>query len=532
MKRKTAALLAAALISALLFPAAPGSAAGEADYGENPARYLYVSVSGSDETGGGTSLSPWKTPHRAVSAARPGDTILLGPGVYDILSPIELPPGVSLEGAGEATVLTSSALTEELGGRYAVLRLVSPPGEGGEKPAGSQHVSHIRFDGAGTATQAIEIQNRRDVAVHDCVIVNFVHTGVGWRATDMDDETPPAEYVTGGRFYRNYMKDNSFYGPDAWGAVYGRGALFCGGLRDFEISGNTIIEDCRTGAGGVRGVPVKFWYYAGWMAGCKISGNVIRRLGSPTFSTDESGWAFALESSCYAGMEICGNEFVGAVDLNSGRPGFPGDVSYDCAAWIHGNRFLPDPEPKQAYGSALYEETALILEQRTERVLIEGNLITGYNQALYFNIREGVSDFTFRSNRCVNMGGDAGSMFRVDGHGGGIRIDRFSVTDNLFEGSPSAGSGFGVIISQEMDGWIGQDITVAGNAVGNTLWNWLVLDGYASIDRLAVRDNIRFNTGGEYVLRSEENVSGYEYSGNREADAESWSALREAFLAD
>lgn len=31
----------------------------------------------------------------------------------------------------------------------------------------------------------------------------------------MGDSLPPEEYVTGGRFYNNYMKDKSFYGPDA-----------------------------------------------------------------------------------------------------------------------------------------------------------------------------------------------------------------------------------------------------------------------------------------------------------------------------
>lgn len=80
---------------------------------------------------------------------------------------------------GKSTVMTSLVLTAEMGGQNAILRLVSPASDRGKKTNGSHQVSHIKFDGMGTATQAIEIQNRCNVAVHDCVIVNFVHVGVG-----------------------------------------------------------------------------------------------------------------------------------------------------------------------------------------------------------------------------------------------------------------------------------------------------------------------------------------------------------------
>ncbi len=529
MRRKTPvslAILLAFMFVSLMPVYAAESENTERDYGENAKRLLYVSVSGSDETGDGTRASPWKTPGHAAAAAHPGETIHLDAGTYHIDFPIELPPGVSLEGAGESTILTSCTLTEEMGGRNAILRLVSPVGEDGAKTNGNQHVSHIQFDGAATATQAIEIQNRCNVAVHDCVIVNFVHVGVGWRATDIGDDVPSAEFVTGGRFYNNCMKDNSYYGPDAWGSIYGRGALFCGGLQDFEVYGNTIIEDCRTGLEGVRGVPIKFWYYTGWMLDCRIHDNVIQRLGSPTFSSDEAGWAFAIESIHQSGIEIYNNDIIGAVDLNDGRCGIYGGCSCDYAAWIHDNRFTPDPNPKQAFGNAIYEETAIILEMRTERTIIERNSIYGYNQALYFNVREGVYDFSFHDNVCTALGGDGGSMFRMDGYGSDMQVINFNVTDNLFEGNPTAMSGFGIIISQEMGSWSGQNISITGNAVGYTAWNWLVIDDYVSINHLSVQDNIRFNVGGEFLLRSEDHVSDYQYSGNEEVDGEHWNMIR------
>ena len=530
MKNAVQSVLVMLLVASLVHPGASAIAKAEGDrpdYGENGQSFVFVAPSGSDEAGDGTPSSPWKTPGRAASAASPGDTIRLGAGTYEIDTPVELPPGVSLEGAGESTVLTSSTLTEEMGGQYALLRLVSPAAGGaGTMTDGCQHVSHLWFDGAGKATQAIEVQNRSYVSIHDCTIIGFVHVGVGWRVTDMGDGAPAA-FAVGGLFCNNTLKDNSFYGPDAWGSVYGRGALFCGGLQDFEISGNTIIEDCRTGVNGMRGVPVKFWYYNGWMVGCRIHDNRIWRLGSPTFSTDEASWAFAIESSYHAGMEISHNDFIGAVDLNNGRCGTYGGTDYAYATWMHDNRFSPDPTPKEAHGNAVYEETAIILEARTERTVIERNHIRGYNQALYFNVREGVWDFAFRNNLCEQLGGDTGSMFRMDGHGSEMQVVRFSVADNLFESSPSAMSGFGIIISQEMGSWSGQDIRITGNAVGHTAWNWLVLDDYTAIDGLTVRDNLRFNTGGEYLIRSGETVSNYVYADNEAADPERWAARQE-----
>ena len=121
-------------------------------------------------------------------------------------------------------------------------------------------------------------------------------------------------------------------------------------------------------------------------------------------------------------------------------------------------------------------------------------------------------------------------MFRMDGHGSEMQVEHFSVIDNLFEGSPSAMSGFGIIVSQEMGSWYGKDIRIVGNAVGYAAWNWLVLDDYLSIDGLTVQDNLRFNAGGEYQIRSESDVSDYLFSGNEEVDKVRWNIRREEAL--
>ena len=83
----------------------------------------------------------------------------------------------------------------------------------------------------------------------------------------------------------------------------------------------------------------------------------------------------------------------------------------------------------------------------------------------------------------------------------------------------------------EKDKQIGDlNISITENAVGNVLWNWLMIDDYTAIDGLTIRDNTWFNAG-EYRIRDLSDVSGYEFSGNTEADAESWSAVRKASAA-
>ena len=64
MKRKWAAVLATVLAAVFVLQAVPAAAAdgdSVSDYGENAQCTMYVSFSGSDETGNGTQASPWKT---------------------------------------------------------------------------------------------------------------------------------------------------------------------------------------------------------------------------------------------------------------------------------------------------------------------------------------------------------------------------------------------------------------------------------------------------------------------------------------
>lgn len=560
MKTVKAAFLWTLIMAALLFA---GSAGGETDiacheygagprgsraaaedevfdpslYGENGDSLIYVSVSGNDIDGNGTREAPYVTLRKAVSSAAAGDTIRVGAGVYVFTESLDLPVGVSLEGEGTETVFTSSVLTaDDIGGGIALVRLHS---EEDAKEYGCQHISHITFDGRQTAAWAIDVANRHNVSVHDCTIVDFCEAGVGWHATDLSrqsiEDTNPdvtavnGTFVTGGRFYNNFMRDNTRF--DGWG----RGALFLCGLEDFRIYGNTIIEDVRTSPTGTRGVPVKAWYYAGWMRDIRIHDNDIQRLGSALHSSDGSGWDFAIEMAApYTGLEIYNNHFIGSVDLNGGVTAMGGAVR-DYSAWIHDNRFTADPEPKYEDGTAYYnEEYAFTLERVTQRTLIEYNTVTGYDTVLYFNGRQEISDVTFRYNRCTELGGQGGGMFRMDGRSGNgfedhITVTNLTVSGNIFSSVKGNGaSGFGIILGQEMAcAWSGENIEISNNTIEGCVYPyWFAVTGpLTALSGLRVENNLIHGENG--ILVPEDGVTGFVYADNRVLNDAEWAAAFE-----
>ena len=481
----------------------------------------YVDRNGSDGEGDGSRKSPWKTlAFASERVIKPGDVIHLNQGTHEIESRVFLQPGISLEGdrneSGESpSIITSRHLTDEW--NAAIINLVSAPKSNTD---GNQHIAWLTFDGSigrkkgrSSAAQAIEIANRNNVAVHDCAILDFQWVGVGWRAADVlmgasynpDRSGQPKYYVTGGRFYNNTITDCAFYGASENdnGYPWGRGALLCGGLKNFRIYNNSLIERCTSER--LQGVPIKFWYYAGWMLGCKIHDNKIMRTGSTVNSTDAAGWAFALESMYHSGLEIMNNTIIGAIDLNNGYCGEFDGTKYDYATWIHHNHFITDPEKPDGF-----DQFAVVLEAETYKTVIEQNRIDHYGAAVYFNIRAGVSDFIFRYNLCTGLRGEgaaSAAAIRMDGSNGvdtdrngdgqndavTIEINDMRIYNNLFAAERG---GFGVILGQGINPWNGKKILIANNIFYGFDYNWLTLNHFLTLDKILIENNIYAGCGG------------------------------------
>jgi hypothetical protein len=191
---------------------------GQSDFEEfennsNTSSILYISPSGSNVSGNGTESSPWQTLAFAVGKASFGDTIFFLPGTYVFSSTVDIPPGISLKGAGETSVITSLTLTNEW---TPILNLRS-----NSLVDGNQSISFLKFDGNNLkAAQAIWIAKRNNVEIHDCKIIDFKFIGIQWSgdggssgngANDPESAFPPSNHVTGSRFFNNVIHNNAIY---------------------------------------------------------------------------------------------------------------------------------------------------------------------------------------------------------------------------------------------------------------------------------------------------------------------------------
>ncbi len=141
----------------------------------NIAGYIYVSPSGSNESGNGTTQQPYKTIAKALTVASAGNTISLAAGTYTESS-FFLPVNVSLIGAGSAnTILTSNTLvssgTPEDNANF-LIRLDQPGTN-----TGVQTVAGFTIDGKNKTFNGIVGYSRSNITVNDIHFKNCAETG-------------------------------------------------------------------------------------------------------------------------------------------------------------------------------------------------------------------------------------------------------------------------------------------------------------------------------------------------------------------
>lgn len=126
------------------------------------AKTYYVSLSGIDGSAGSIT-SPWRTLHYACSnALTAGDIIHINAGTYVETFTSNLSPGVSIEGEGFTTIISTTTLSDP------IILLESSVGT-----IGNQTISNIKIDGGGIAYSGIKIIGRSDVRINYCMFTNF-----------------------------------------------------------------------------------------------------------------------------------------------------------------------------------------------------------------------------------------------------------------------------------------------------------------------------------------------------------------------
>jgi len=317
----------------------------------------YIDPTGSN-TNNGSIGSPWLTLANACSRVKTsGDIIHVNVGTYIENTTCNLAIGISIVGEGATSVITSTNNTAG----WTLMKLESAEGTNG-----NQSISKVKFDGnAETCAQAISIEGRSNVSIHDCVFVDFKESGVYWAGRNDWTQAPPTIFATGNSFYNNTTTNCSewydFNGAGNWG----RGHLMIGGQEGMLIHDNTMTQHTR-GLEDRNGFIIRF-ASEGYNKGLKIYNNTITR--DPVASLQED---IAIEIwNTLGGLEIYNNNIRGGnVDLgnNASTPGkatIKGDYAF--GAKIYNNTIGP-----LTYTDG-FEEQGVIVEVDAEDVYIYKN---------------------------------------------------------------------------------------------------------------------------------------------------------------
>ena len=339
----------------------------------------YIRTDGSNgNTGlGNTSGTAWQTLAYACANAGSGNTVHVTAGTYAFSTSITVPTGVSIEGDGVTSILSSS-VTGSRSDEHWTLDLYN-----GTLGSGSQHISGIKINGNNTAYAAIRIERRNNVEIYNCTFIDCTDWGVCYRGL-YAGFVEPTVWATGNSFHDNTVTNCSAYYWNGSGDVRndgsGNGLLEITEQQGMRVYNNILTQNSRTTWH--NGWCIKA--IAGYDRDLKIYNNTMTKQawnGTAGIAT----WDFAIEMwQVRGGIEIYDNTFVnGSLDFSGGGSAGVATTqkgSYAYALWIHDNTI------GQTALTAYEGTTGVYIEQSATDVIIERNYISNVYQGITFNL--------------------------------------------------------------------------------------------------------------------------------------------------
>ncbi|MGC4100503.1 PKD domain-containing protein [Ferruginibacter sp.] len=423
----------------------------------------YISPSGNDATGTGTITNPWKTLYKACNTVTGvGNIIHVTAGTYNETQRCNLAVGVSIEGEGTGSYITSTAINTEFA---EVLSLYSAA----EGTDGNQQISNLKFDGQMITYQGIKVIGRKNVAIHDCYITNYINRGIIFSGRTDNTNNPPTVYATGNSFYNNTVINCAEYDHSR---DYGAGCLNIGGQMGIQIYNNTITQNSRPE--GYNGWPIK-GYLNGFIRGGRIYNNILTKK---PLANGNGGynWDFCIELFDESGLEIDHNTIRdGGIDCNHQRKG-----NYAYSVWIHDNDL-------QLNNLSGFGESAVTLEFHTEYAIVENNTMTNYRNGIIFTPRpnDTVKNVTIQKNLMSNING--GYFITMSNGDAGLVFDSIKILNNTMVGNLLNKPNFGVDFPYTSSGSFSH-FDFKNNNEGNAN-NMLRHGGSVGLNGLAVTNN-------------------------------------------
>ena len=425
----------------------------------------YVATTGSNSNNG-SSATPWLTLVYASTHTIAGDIIHIKAGTYSITSQIILPMGVSIEGDGVTSVISSTYSTTD----GATLLLSS----GAEGTNGNQSISYIKMDGNNLIAQtAIEIDARKNIIIHDCTIINFASWGVIFNGLTGYGSTAPGTYATGNQFYNNTVTNCAGYGGG-----YGHGNLAVGGQQGFLCHDNVITQTSRGGAGS-HGWCWKY-YSEGYNKDIKIYNNTFIK---PPFNGD---WDFAMEFCMneQGGIEIYNNTVDGAIDMGARRKG-----AYAYSFYIHNNILGKTTRDN-------VREAVLIFENVVEDCIVEDNYFHNLSHGIGFSVGgtgDHATNLYVRYNIFDQMGNsnECWGVYSYPGESVSVNTNVYFY-NNVF--TALAGNTYGIGIALPPSGtssyWY-----IRNNIFIGFSYAWVTAYGDGTMNYLYLQNNIAYSNG-------------------------------------
>ena len=329
-----------------------------------PADWIYVSTTGNDGTGDGTSGNPYLTIATAISHASAGDTVFVKAGTYTISTQVAVGVAISLYTTEAVTIKAGAALNP-------MFYLASAT----ENTNGNQSISGFTFDGDSLALIAIQVKGRGNVKIHGNTFNEFLTNAVRLTGKVANGDGPPVTAAED-----NYVYNNTF--TECGGEVfstpyyYASGAISLGGQKDARVYSNTINNNTGNYAYGIN------TNSQGYNAGCWITENTI--YTSPR-RMDTYQWNFAIELwNNRGGMIVRDNFVTGSIDF--GGYSTTDSAAYGFAALCEHNT-ITQPALQQ------YPQTGIIIESDVSGgVQVIRNLIKYCSTGIGLNLLSGPAD--------------------------------------------------------------------------------------------------------------------------------------------
>ena len=344
----------------------------------------YISTTGTNSAGRNGSVGQeWLTLSYAVTRVTTvGDIIYVNTGTYTEPNQVNVPAGVSIQGAGDTSILI---LTHQGTNLFDFAMMLAST----DNATHIASISYLQIHGNSLAARnGIFIYGRSGVSVHHCTIHDFQFSGVYF------------DSFTSAYCYNNSFHDNNIYNCSTRAALTTGGGYGCGLLQIAHQSGITIYNNTFNQTQRADGQNGNCIYGVnGHHENMKIYGNTFTKPENETLD-----WNFCIELFYLeGGIEIYNNEFIGGGQhIDSGQSGTIG--SYLYCLWVHNNIFR-----KVNQHTTIPDQISIgvDIELAHSKCIVEKNIFKNLGIGVELDLRTNNStmdDIKIRNNLFINCG--------------------------------------------------------------------------------------------------------------------------------